>query len=120
MAISSKPQIEVIQSVTAYKMTDPWLTRRLEPGPLGFKRSCNSVFYYKGAEGYARVFVGLMKESLGRAFGEQPLFCGRIRKTEGGFELFSNDSGARLIQAMIGSGWKRILGPKEGTKPRLS
>lgn len=108
MAVLPKPRIEAIQSVTAFKMTDPRVTRLVDPGlASSFRRCFNAVLYFKRAEGddfSGWDTAGWIKDSLGKAFAEEPILCGRLRRAQEGdrFEIVSNDSGARLVEARIG------------------
>lgn len=109
---SPRVQYEAIQSIIATKMTEPRLTQPVsaaDPAGAGIFQKCfNVILYYRamveGETGWA--FSGWIRESLGRAFTEQPLFCGRLQRGEDGrgeeLEIVSNDSGARLIEAKIG------------------
>ncbi|XP_031398726.1 stemmadenine O-acetyltransferase [Punica granatum] len=115
MAILPKPHIEGIQSVTTFKVTEPRVTQRVDPGPLSsFQRCFNTVLYFKRVEGddfSGWDLAGWIKDSLGKAFVEEPTICGRLRRPEEGseFEIVSNDSGARLIEARIGIGLEEFL-----------
>ncbi|KAI4303280.1 hypothetical protein MLD38_038930 [Melastoma candidum] len=115
---------EGIQSATAFRMTDPRIRCPVRvPGPSGcgiLSSSFNVVLYYGTAsEGpdSGRHTSGWIKESLSRAFAERPLLCGRLRMVEDGygdgdgeFEVVSNDSGARLIDARIDAKLDEFLG----------
>ncbi|KAF8032705.1 hypothetical protein BT93_D1586 [Corymbia citriodora subsp. variegata] len=117
---SSRVQYGALQSVTAFKVTEPRLTQPVsaaDPAGTGIFQKCfNVILYYRalveGETGWA--FSGWIKESLGRAFTEQPLLCGRLRRGEDGsggeLEIVSNDSGARLIEARIGMTLDEFLG----------
>ncbi|XP_030524779.1 uncharacterized protein LOC115736986 [Rhodamnia argentea] len=117
---SSGVDYEAIQTVTAFTVTEPRLTQPVSAAdPAGtwiFQKCFNVVLYYRtmveGDTGWA--FSGWVKDSLGRAFTERPLLCGRLRRGEGGcggeLEIVSNDSGARLIEARIGVTLDEFLG----------
>ncbi|XP_010053525.2 putrescine hydroxycinnamoyltransferase 2 [Eucalyptus grandis] len=118
--LPSRVQYEAILSVTAFKATEPRLIQPVlvaDPAGTGIFQKCfNVILYYRalveGETGWA--FSGWIKESMGRAFTEQPLLCGRLRRGEGGsggeLEIVSNDSGARLIEARIGVTLDEFLG----------
>ncbi|KAF3616858.1 putative oleosin 1-like, partial [Capsicum annuum] len=109
---SSKLQVEAIQTVIPMKITDPRLSRRVvlpdtfHSGDL--QRRFHMVLYYNKASetDSGWIVAGWFKESLGSAIVENPIFAGRLRKLEddninnnGKFELVSNDSGVRMMEA---------------------
>ncbi|KAK4363335.1 hypothetical protein RND71_018576 [Anisodus tanguticus] len=103
---SPKLQVEAIQTVIPVKITDPRLSRRialskiLPPGDL--ERRFHMILYYNkiSETDSGWIVAGWFKESLGSAIVESPIFAGRLRKLEdGNFELVSNDSGVRLLEA---------------------
>lgn len=108
---STNLQIEAIQTVMPMKPTDPRLSRRVligeNPSSGNFKRRFHMVFCYNKAseKDSGWMVAGWIRESLGRALSEKPLLAGRLRSKEendtnyGEFEIVSNDSGVRLIEA---------------------
>lgn len=102
---SSKLQVEAIQTVIPTKITDPRLSRRIIL-PENFdsdslqKRFHMVLYYNKASETDSGwIAAGWFKESLGGAIVENPIFAGRLRKLENDFELLSNDSGVRMLEA---------------------
>ncbi|XP_062073889.1 uncharacterized protein LOC133778082 [Humulus lupulus] len=113
-------QIEALLSVSPSKFTEPRMVRRVsssssatELDPL---RGClNLLLYYNQAceDDSGWLHAGWIKESLGRALLDQPLFCGRLRLLqstttptdhhdyEKRLEIVSNDGGIRLIEARM-------------------
>ncbi|RVW50751.1 hypothetical protein CK203_076838 [Vitis vinifera] len=60
--------------------------------------------------------AGWIRESLGRALVEQPLLGGRLRRvgdSEGEFEIVSNDSGVRLMEARTSMALSEFLELKD-------
>lgn len=102
-------QIEGLQTVTPVKATDPRPTRRVsavDPAGSGlFQKSVNVIIYYKKTEeeDSGWIAAGWIKESLGIVLADEPLLSGRLRACEdngvGEYEVVSNDSGVRLIEA---------------------
>ncbi|CAN4078058.1 unnamed protein product [Withania somnifera] len=108
----SNLQIEAIQTVMPMKPTDPRLSRGVLLGEnLGsdnFQRRLHMVFCYNKASetDSGWMVAGWIRESLGTALVENPLFAGRLRRigennSNGEFEIVSNDSGVRLIEAKM-------------------
>ncbi|XP_060211137.1 rosmarinate synthase-like [Lycium barbarum] len=108
----SNLQIEAIQSVMPTKSTDPRLIRQVligeNPGSSNFQRRFHMVFCYNKASetDSGWMVAGWIRESLGRTLDENPLLAGRLRRkgendTNGEFEIVSNDSGVRLIEAKV-------------------
>ncbi|CAN4078059.1 unnamed protein product [Withania somnifera] len=94
------------------KPTDPRLSRGVLLGEnLGsdnFQRRLHMVFCYNKASetDSGWMVAGWIRESLGTALVENPLFAGRLRRigennSNGEFEIVSNDSGVRLIEAKM-------------------
>ncbi|XP_060210262.1 uncharacterized protein LOC132637141 [Lycium barbarum] len=84
----SNLQIEAIQTVMPMKPTNPRLSRRRQ------------------IQGGWWLVAGWIRESLGRTLDENPLLAGRLRRkgendSNGEFEIVSNDSGVRLIEAKV-------------------
>ncbi|EEF30598.1 uncharacterized protein LOC8267950 [Ricinus communis] len=106
-----KPQIEAIQTVPPFVVTDPRQFRQVSVAkePIGsgiFKGCFNIVLCYNKAmeKDSGWLVAGWIKESLARALKEQPLLSGRLRRGEDGhgeLEIVSNDSGVRLLEAKI-------------------
>ncbi|KAH0643005.1 hypothetical protein KY289_033979 [Solanum tuberosum] len=107
----SNLQIEAIQTVMPMKQTDPRILRRVligeNPGSDNFQRRFHMVFCYNKASetDSGWMVAGWIRESLGKALVEKPLLAGRLRSigenntNYGEFEIVSNDSGVRLIEA---------------------
>ncbi|KAK4769346.1 hypothetical protein SAY86_027496 [Trapa natans] len=119
MAVLPKPRIEAIQTVTTFKMTDPRVTQTVELGPASSFGACfNTVLYFKrgdeGSDFSGWDTAGWIKDSLGKAFVDEPLLCGRLRRTQEGskdsLEIVSNDSGCRLVEARIGISIEEFMG----------
>ncbi|XP_024026878.1 uncharacterized protein LOC21406783 isoform X2 [Morus notabilis] len=122
-------QIEALLSVSPSKLTDPRQVRGVSTAgsgdPFGsdILGGClNVLLYYNRAcqEDSGWLHAGWIKESLGKALLEQPIFCGRLRKTEARsaadgdkrLEIVSNDSGIRLIEARMPVTLSEFLGSK--------
>ncbi|XP_009610046.1 10-deacetylbaccatin III 10-O-acetyltransferase-like [Nicotiana tomentosiformis] len=110
--LGSNLQIEAIQTVMPTKPTDPRLSRRVaiaeNLGSGNLQRRFHIVLCYNKAseEDSGWLIAGWIKESLGKALVEKPLFAGRLkRKGENDdseeFEIVSNDSGVRLVEATM-------------------
>lgn len=112
--IGSNLQIEAIQTVMPMKSTDPRLSQRVligeNPDSDTFQMRFHMVFCYNKASetDSGWMVAGWIRESLGRALVEKPLLAGRLRSkgendniSYGEFEIVSNDSGVRLIEAEI-------------------
>ncbi|KAL4352252.1 hypothetical protein GQ457_06G037510 [Hibiscus cannabinus] len=117
-----KVSIEGILTVPPTRITDPRLTRQVltrdRVGPGIFQMCFNVVQYYirEKEEDSGWLVAGWFKETLGRALLEQPMICGRLRKTErddGELEIVSNDSGVRLIEATIQMNLSEFLDLKQ-------
>ncbi|XP_050226674.1 protein ECERIFERUM 2-like [Mercurialis annua] len=114
-----KIQVEGIQTVPPFTVTDPRQVRRVlavkEPIRSAIFTGCfNIVLCYNKAteKDSGWVVAGWIKESLARALKEQPLLAGRLRRGEDGhgeLEIVSNDSGVRLIEATISMSLKEFL-----------
>ncbi|XP_009781024.1 rosmarinate synthase-like [Nicotiana sylvestris] len=108
--LGSNLQIEAIQTVIPIKPTDPRLSRRVaigeNLGSVNFQSRFHIVLCYNKAseEDSGWLVAGWIKESLGKALVEKPLFAGRLKRkgendNSGEFEIVSNDSGVRLVEA---------------------
>ncbi|KAK4729064.1 hypothetical protein R3W88_022052 [Solanum pinnatisectum] len=103
--LSPKLQVEAIQTVIPMKITDPRFSRQIaipENFDLGnLQRRFHMILYYNKASktDSGWIVAGWFKESLGSAIVENPIFAGRLRKLEDDFELVSNDSGVRMLEA---------------------
>ncbi|GAA0160594.1 acetyltransferase [Lithospermum erythrorhizon] len=108
----SKLHIEAIQSVMPTKPTDPRRSYRVQvpgtPNPAIFHRRFQTIISYKSdveEENPGWIMAGWIKESLGKALAEEPVFAGRLRRGEGEggeeLEVVTNDSGARLVEASV-------------------
>ncbi|KAF3670417.1 putative oleosin 1-like [Capsicum annuum] len=111
----SNLQIEAVQTVMPNKPTDPRLSQRVfiseNPDSGKFQRRFHMVlFYNKASETDSGWMVaGWIRESLGMALVEKPLLAGRLRSKAGEinndngdqFEIVSNDSGVRMIEAKM-------------------
>ncbi|OIT22643.1 PREDICTED: protein ECERIFERUM 1-like [Nicotiana attenuata] len=106
----SNVQIEAIQTVMPMKPTDPRLSRRVAIGENLGSGNLQSRFhivlcYNKASEEDSGwLLAGWIKESLGKALVEKPLLAGRLKRKgenddNGEFEIVSNDSGVRLVEA---------------------
>ncbi|KAL3817980.1 hypothetical protein ACJIZ3_003885 [Penstemon smallii] len=103
-------QIEAIQTVMPTKSTDPKTSSNIKVVPqdlnnstIFLQRRFNIVLCYKKScdEDSGWIVAGWIKESLGRALAEQPVFAGRVRRqSEESGDLFvvSDDSGVRLVE----------------------
>ncbi|CAM8995233.1 unnamed protein product [Rhodiola kirilowii] len=121
-AVSSKVQVEGIQSVMPLRPTDPRHTRKVvlkHPQTMGIFQKCHHILlYYKKAseEDSGWVVAGRLKESVGRALLDYPMIAGRLRwgsndqnashdhssnNSQRELELVSNDSGIRLVEAKL-------------------
>ncbi|XP_039011843.1 LOW QUALITY PROTEIN: uncharacterized protein LOC120140918 [Hibiscus syriacus] len=105
-----KVSIEGILTVSPTRLIDPRQTRLVLTCDLvgsGILQRCfNVVQYYmkEKEEDSGWLVAGWFKETLARALLEQPMICGRLRKTErneGGLEIVSNDAGVILVEATI-------------------
>ncbi|CAM8995232.1 unnamed protein product [Rhodiola kirilowii] len=116
-------QIQAIQTVVSTKPTEPTLTRRVvltSVTGVVFQQCHQIVLYYKKAntEDSAWVMIGRLKESLGRALVNYPMFAGRLKWDDNGGEerrelvLVSNDSGLRLVEAKYPVSMDEFLGMK--------
>ncbi|XP_060179907.1 shikimate O-hydroxycinnamoyltransferase-like [Lycium barbarum] len=104
--ISSKLQVEAIQTVIPLKITDPRFSRRISLSKNlcsdDLQRRFHMVLYYNKVSetDSGWIVAGWFKESLGSAIVESPIFAGRLRKLEDdNLELVSNDSGVRMLEA---------------------
>lgn len=116
-----KSMIAGVQSVMPVEVTQHREIRSISVvDPVGagiFRRTLNIVTYYKeagdvsGERGWS--VAGWIKESLGRALTEQPMLCGRLRRSktvaEDGFEVVANDSGVRLVEAKFPASLSEFL-----------
>ncbi|KAJ4822341.1 hypothetical protein Tsubulata_029761 [Turnera subulata] len=125
-----KSYFDAMQSVPPLKVTDPRVSRQISAAddPIGlgiFKGHLTVLFYYGKVtkeEGLGLAVAGCIKESLGKAFMEQPILSGRLRRRRddddqdgniGELEIVSNDAGARLIEAKIPISLQEFLDLKE-------
>lgn len=121
----SNLQIEAIQTVMPMKQTDPRISRRVfigeNSGSGNFQRRFHMVFCYNkiSETDSGSMVAGWIKESLGKALVEKPLLAGRLRSigendtNYGEFEIVSNDSGVRLIEAEIQMNFDDFIHLKE-------
>lgn len=121
-------RIEAVQTVMPAKVTDPRLSRKISVrDPLGcgiFGRRFHTVLYFKSVtkEDSGWLVAGWIRESLGRALVEQPLLGGRLRRvgdSEGEFEIVSNDSGVRLMEARTSMALSEFLELKDWEADQL-
>lgn len=122
-------QIESLLSVSPSKFTDPRQVRRVsadgssaDPFGSDILGGClNVLLYYNQAcqEDSGWLHAGWIKESLGKALLEQPIFCGRLRRIGANagdhdkrLEIVSNDSGIRLVEARMPLTLAEFLGSK--------
>ncbi|GMN31020.1 hypothetical protein TIFTF001_003058 [Ficus carica] len=122
-------QIESLLSVSPSKFTDPRQVRRVsadgssaDPFGSDILGGCLSVLLYYNQtcpEDSGWLHAGWIKESLGKALLEQPIFCGRLRKIGANagdhdkrLEIVSNDSGIRLVEARMPLTLAEFLGSK--------
>ncbi|PON97881.1 Chloramphenicol acetyltransferase-like domain containing protein [Trema orientale] len=132
-------QIEALLSVSPSKLSEPQQVRRasptteLDPFRSDNLGGClNVLLYYKKAcqEDSGWLQAGWVRESLGRALLEQPLFGGRLitRQTHRQdhvadnkrHEIVSNDSGVRLVEARMPLTLSEFLDSKLGKKQKLN
>lgn len=115
-------QILAVQTVMPSKETVPrqFLKVTLPDQNLSsiLQQRFNIVLCYKKAfDVDSGWFVaGWIKESLGRAFLELPLFAGRLRRNEETGEdwhIVSNDSGVRLVESRVDMDMAQFLGLKD-------
>ncbi|KAJ9147653.1 hypothetical protein P3X46_029788 [Hevea brasiliensis] len=120
-----KSQIEAIQTVPPFQVTDPREFRLISVAETigsGIFTGClNIVLYYNKAmeKDSGWLVAGWIKESLGRALREQPMLSGRLGRGENGrgeLEIVSNDSGVRLVEAKISVTLREFLDLKEKEK----
>ncbi|KAF2315102.1 hypothetical protein GH714_038164 [Hevea brasiliensis] len=120
-----KSQIEAIQTVPPFQVTDPREVRLISVAETigsGIFTGClNIVLYYNKAmeKDSGWLVAGWIKESLGRALREQPMLSGRLGRGENGrgeLEIVSNDSGVRLVEAKISVTLREFLDLKEKEK----
>ncbi|WCJ25799.1 HXXXD-type acyl-transferase family protein [Euphorbia peplus] len=123
-----KSQIEAMQTVPPYKVTDPRpilkVSAQEHPIESSIFKSCLNIIMFCDKQiddehdsGWH--LAGFIKESLGRALREQPLLSGRLRRGEGrngDLEIVGNDSGARLFEATIDISLEDFLGLEDVQK----
>ena len=110
-SFGSKLHLETMQTAIPMNPTDPKLSLPvLLAENLGsgiYKRCFNIVMCYNktSEEDSSSIVGGWIRESLGKALSEhRPMLAGRLRRKDGGggeFEIVSNDSGVRLIEAQF-------------------
>ncbi|XP_065857067.1 3'-N-debenzoyl-2'-deoxytaxol N-benzoyltransferase-like [Euphorbia lathyris] len=113
---SNVVQIEAVQTVTPYLVTQPrqiWKVSVKDPiGSSIFKASLNIILFCNKEEGSGWHVAGWIKESLGRALKDEPLLSGRLRRGQNGhsdLEIVSDDSGVRLVEAKIDTTMQHFL-----------
>ncbi|WCJ25798.1 HXXXD-type acyl-transferase family protein [Euphorbia peplus] len=123
-----KSQIEAMQTVPPYKVTDPRQILKVsaEEHPIesSIFKSCLNIIMFcdkqiDNEHDSGWHLAGFIKESLGRALREQPLLSGRLRRGEarnGDLEIVANDSGARLFEATIDISLEDFLGLEDVQK----
>lgn len=101
-------KVMAIQSVAPGKVTEPRVRRRIsmsgELQPDFVQKHMQVILYYKKSEEEecGLKIGGWLKDSLSCALSEQPLMAGRLYKSsDGEWELVSNDSGVRLVEAQL-------------------
>lgn len=107
---AGKLRVEGIQSLIPTKPTDPRQSSRIVvsqdlSSSAVLQRRFHLLLCYNKAssDDSGWLVAGRIKESLGRALQEHPLFAGRMRwcqeSSGADLEIVSNDSGARLVES---------------------
>ncbi|KAH0465733.1 hypothetical protein IEQ34_005836 [Dendrobium chrysotoxum] len=112
--------IVAFQSITPAKVTPPGKSRQISVvgnlPPASLSAHFRLILYYRPAgasvDNSAHAVGAWMKETLSLALAEEPLFAGRIRRSEaenGGWEVRFNDAGVRLVLAKAAAKMAEVL-----------
>lgn len=113
----SKLQIVSIMSVPPFKLTEPRQVRKVlvsdDDHETKVIDGCYQIVLYyeklkEDEDGWC--LAGWIVESLARVLLDHPLLAGRLqRNDETGFEIVSNDSGIRLLEALYPTSLSHFL-----------